>query len=127
MMARALALAGKGLYTAPPNPRVGCVIAKNEAIVGEGWHEKAGGAHAEVVAIERAGKQAAGATLYVTLEPCNHQGRTAPCVDLILKNNVKRVGAAMLRPNPQAAHGGVKLAASGLGFEHGLMGAEARG
>ena len=126
MMARALALAGKGLYTATPNPRVGCVIAKNEAIVGEGWHEKAGGAHAEVVAIERARKQAAGATLYVTLEPCNHQGRTAPCVDLILKNNVKRVVAAMLDPNPQAAHGGVKLAASGIGFEHGLMEEEAR-
>jgi diaminohydroxyphosphoribosylaminopyrimidine deaminase/5-amino-6-(5-phosphoribosylamino)uracil reductase len=126
MMARALALAERGLFTATPNPRVGCVLANNEAIVGEGWHEKAGSPHAEVVAIERAGGQAAGATLYVTLEPCNHQGRTAPCVDLILKTNVKRVVAAMLDPNPQAAHGGAKLAAAGIGFEHGLMEAEAK-
>ena len=125
MMARALALAGNGLFTATPNPRVGCVVAKNEAILGEGWHEKTGGPHAEVAAIERAGAQAAGATLYVNLEPCNHHGRTAPCVDLILKNKIKRVVAAMLDPNPEAAHGGAQLAAAGIGFEHGLMQEEA--
>jgi len=125
MMARALVLAEKGLYSATPNPRVGCVLEKDGAVVGEGWHEKAGGPHAEVVAIEQAGSRAAGATLYVTLEPCGHQGRTAPCVDLILKKNVRRVVAAMLDPNPQAAHGGAKLAAAGIGFEHGLMQEEA--
>ena len=126
MMARSLVLAEKGLFTATPNPRVGCVLAKDGSIVAEGWHEKAGGPHAEVVAIEQAGSGASGATLYVTLEPCNHQGRTAPCVDLILKTGIKRVVAAMLDPNPQAAHGGVKLAAAGVLFEHGLMQEEAR-
>ena len=126
MMARALALAGRGLYTATPNPRVGCVIAKNEAIVGEGWHEKAGGAHAEVLALGQAGERAAGATLYVNLEPCSHHGRTPPCTDLVVKSGIRRVVAAMLDPNPEAAHGGKQLAAAGIGFEHGLMEADAR-
>jgi diaminohydroxyphosphoribosylaminopyrimidine deaminase/5-amino-6-(5-phosphoribosylamino)uracil reductase len=126
MMARALELAGKGLYTTTPNPRVGCVLAQGETVVGEGWHEKAGGPHAEVVAIGQAGARAAGATVYVTLEPCNHQGRTSPCVDLILLKKIKRVVAAMHDPNPQAAHGGARLAAAGIGFEHGLMEAGAR-
>jgi len=126
MMARALELAGKGLYSTTPNPRVGCVLTQGETVVGEGWHEKTGGPHAEVVAIGRAGAKAAGATAYVTLEPCNHQGRTPPCVDLIQKNKIKRVVAAMLDPNPRAARGGAKLAAAGIAFEHGLMEAEAR-
>jgi diaminohydroxyphosphoribosylaminopyrimidine deaminase/5-amino-6-(5-phosphoribosylamino)uracil reductase len=126
MMARALALAGKGLYTATPNPRVGCVVAHGERVVGEGWHEKAGGPHAEAVAIEKAGAEAAGATVYLNLEPCNHHGRTPPCADLILSRKVKRVVAAMLDPNPQAAHGGAKLAAAGVAFEHGLLEAEAK-
>jgi diaminohydroxyphosphoribosylaminopyrimidine deaminase/5-amino-6-(5-phosphoribosylamino)uracil reductase len=126
MMARSLELAAKGLYTATPNPRVGCVLVQGESIVGEGWHEKAGGPHAEAVAIAEAGSRAAGGTLYVNLEPCNHQGRTPPCVDLIEKNRISRVVAAMLDPNPQAARGGSRLAASGIRFEHGLMEAEAR-
>ena len=126
MMARALELAAKGLYTTTPNPRVGCVLAQGESVVGEGWHEQAGGPHAEVVAIEQAGARAAGATLYVTLEPCSHHGRTAPCVDLIKKNKINRVIAAMLDPNPKAAHGGAQLAAAGIGFEHGLMAEAAR-
>ena len=126
MMARALALGEKGLFTATPNPRVGCVLAKNEAIVGEGWHEKAGGPHAEVAAIERAGGEAAGATLYVNVEPCRHHGRTPPCTGLIVKSGIRRVVAAMLDPNPKAAHGGAQLAAAGIGFEHGLMEQEAR-
>jgi diaminohydroxyphosphoribosylaminopyrimidine deaminase/5-amino-6-(5-phosphoribosylamino)uracil reductase len=126
MMARALALAGKGLYTTTPNPRVGCVVTQGETVVGEGWHEKAGGPHAEVVALGQAGASAAGATAYVTLEPCNHQGRTPPCVDLIISKTVNRVVAAMLDPNPSAAHGGAKLAAAGIGFEHGLMEDEAK-
>jgi len=126
MMARALELAAKGLHTATPNPRVGCVLTQGDSVVGEGWHEKAGGPHAEVAAIAQAGARAAGATAYVTLEPCNHQGRTPPCIDLILSKKIKRVVAAMLDPNPQAAHGGAKLAAAGTGFEHGLMETEAR-
>ena len=126
MMARALALAEKGLYTATPNPRVGCVVTLGQTVVGEGWHEKAGGPHAEAVAIGQAGAQAAGATAYVTLEPCSHQGRTPPCVDLILSKKLARVVAAMRDPNPEAAHGGAKLAAAGVAFEHGLLEAEAR-
>ena len=126
MMARALALAGKGLYTTTPNPRVGCVVVQGETVVGEGWHEKTGGPHAEVVAIEKAGARSEAATLYVNLEPCSHHGRTPPCTDLIVKSKVKRVVAAMLDPNPKAAHGGEKLAAAGIGFEHGLMEAEAK-
>jgi diaminohydroxyphosphoribosylaminopyrimidine deaminase/5-amino-6-(5-phosphoribosylamino)uracil reductase len=125
MMRRALELAAKGLYTTSPNPRVGCVVAKEEAIVGEGWHEKAGGPHAEVVAIGNAGNRVEGATLYVNLEPCSHQGRTPPCVDLIRKSKLRRVVAAMLDPNPKAAHGGEALAAAEIRFEHGLMEEEA--
>ncbi len=123
MMRRALELAVNGMYTTTPNPRVGCVATKNGKVVGEGWHEKAGGPHAEVVALENAPE---GATLYVTLEPCSHYGRTPPCVDLIRKKKVQRVVAAMLDPNPQADAGGEELAASGIAFEHGLMEAEAR-
>lgn len=126
MMRRALELAENGLYTTTPNPRVGCLICKEEKIVGEGWHEKAGGPHAEVIAIEKSGQDAAGATLYVNLEPCNHQGRTPPCVELIVKSKVRRVVAAMRDPNPEAAGGGEALAAAGIRFEHGLMEAPAR-
>ncbi len=125
-MARALELGAKGLYTTTPNPRVGCVVAQGESVLGEGWHEKAGGPHAEVAAIGQAGGRAAGATLYVNLEPCNHQGRTPPCVELIRKSRIKRVIAAMCDPNPKAAGGGAALAAAGIGFEHGLMEAQAK-
>src|SRR5215831_18354753 len=100
MMARALALAEKGLFTTAPNPRVGCVIAKDERILAEGWHEKAGSPHAEAVALEKAGARAAGATAYVTLEPCNHQGRTPPCARALISAKVARVVAAMRDPNP---------------------------
>jgi diaminohydroxyphosphoribosylaminopyrimidine deaminase/5-amino-6-(5-phosphoribosylamino)uracil reductase len=124
MMARALALAEKGLYTTTPNPRVGCVLTQGEKVVGEGWHEKAGGPHAEVVAME--GKRAEGGTLYVSLEPCNHQGRTGPCTDLIVQKKLARVVAATLDPNPKASKGGEKLSSSGIRFEHGLMSDEAK-
>jgi diaminohydroxyphosphoribosylaminopyrimidine deaminase/5-amino-6-(5-phosphoribosylamino)uracil reductase len=126
MMRRALALAENGLYTTTPNPRVGCVLTKAEKIVGEGWHERAGEPHAEVIALEKAGSQAAGATVYVSLEPCNHHGRTPPCVNKLIQCKVKRVVAAMRDPNPEAAHGGQALEASGIRFEHGLMEDEAR-
>ncbi|MGH8221648.1 MAG: bifunctional diaminohydroxyphosphoribosylaminopyrimidine deaminase/5-amino-6-(5-phosphoribosylamino)uracil reductase RibD, partial [Woeseiaceae bacterium] len=83
-MARALELAERGRYTTRPNPRVGCVLVRDGAVVGSGWHQQAGGAHAEVNALAEAGERAAGATAYVTLEPCAHFGRTPPCTDAIL-------------------------------------------
>jgi diaminohydroxyphosphoribosylaminopyrimidine deaminase / 5-amino-6-(5-phosphoribosylamino)uracil reductase len=126
IMRRAIELAEKGLYTTTPNPRVGCVIAKDEKIVGEDWHERAGGPHAEIVALQKAGAAAAGATVYVNLEPCSHHGRTPPCVDALKNARVKRVVAAMRDPNPKAAHGGEALQAAGIRFEHGLMEHEAR-
>ena len=126
MMRRALALAEKGLYTATPNPRVGCVLTQGERVVGEGWHEKAGAAHAEANALAAAGAQTKGATAYVSLEPCNHHGKTPPCADALIKARVARVVAAMRDPNPTAAKGGDKLATAGIRFEHGLMEEEAR-
>lgn len=126
MMRRALALAEKGLYTATPNPRVGCVLTQGDRIVGEGWHEKTGAPHAEANALAAAGNAAKGATAYVSLEPCNHHGKTPPCADALVRAGVVRVVAAMRDPNSQAAKGGEKLAAAGIRFEHGLMEEEAR-
>jgi len=126
MMRRALALAEKGLFTTTPNPRVGCVITHGEAIVGEGWHEKAGEPHAEALALRDAGPRAAGATVYVNLEPCSHHGRTPPCAGALINAKVARVVAALRDPDPQAARGGDALAAAGIGFEHGLLEGEAR-
>ncbi|MES1196895.1 MAG: bifunctional diaminohydroxyphosphoribosylaminopyrimidine deaminase/5-amino-6-(5-phosphoribosylamino)uracil reductase RibD, partial [Steroidobacter sp.] len=100
MMQHALELAARGLYTTDPNPRVGCVIAQGEKITGEGWHVKAGEAHAEVNALRQAGEQARDATAYVTLEPCSHLGRTPPCVDALINAGIKRVVYAMRDPNP---------------------------
>ena len=124
MMRRALDRAAKGLYTTTPNPRVGCVVTRGDDVIGEGWHERAGGPHAEVRALE--GIDAGGATVYVTLEPCSHTGRTPPCVELLLGKKVKRVVAAMRDPNPQAAGGAERLRAAGIAFEHGLLEDEAR-
>ena len=126
MMARALALAEKGLYTTTPNPRVGCVVCKGEKIVAEGWHEKAGAPHAEIIALEKARGDAAGATVYVNLEPCNHYGKTPPCAGALIDARVARVVAAMTDPNPQASGGGAALATAGIRFEHGLMEEAAR-
>jgi diaminohydroxyphosphoribosylaminopyrimidine deaminase / 5-amino-6-(5-phosphoribosylamino)uracil reductase len=126
MMRRALALAEKGLYTATPNPRVGCVLANGEHVVGEGWHERTGAPHAEANALVQASATARGATAYVTLEPCNHHGRTPPCADALIRAGVVRVVAAMRDPNPQAAKGGDQLAAAGIRFESGLLEEEAR-
>jgi len=126
MMRRALALAEKGLFTTTPNPRVGCVITHGEAIVGEGWHEKAGEPHAEALALRDAGPRAAGATVYVNLEPCSHHGRTPPCAGALISARVARVVAALRDPDPRAARGGDALAAAGIGFEHGLLEGEAR-
>lgn len=128
-MARALALAARGLFTTTPNPRVGCVLVREGRIVGEGWHERAGEAHAEVRALADArarGNDPRGATAYVTLEPCNHQGRTAPCTDALLASGVARVVAAMPDPYPPAAHGAERLRAAGVSVDLGLLADEAR-
>jgi diaminohydroxyphosphoribosylaminopyrimidine deaminase/5-amino-6-(5-phosphoribosylamino)uracil reductase len=125
-MSRALTLAGQGLYTTDPNPRVGCVLVKDERVIGEGWHVRAGEAHAELIALEQAGAQARGATVYVTLEPCCHHGRTAPCTDALLAAGVARVVAAMEDPNPQVAGRGLaQLRSAGIAVECGLMADEA--
>lgn len=126
MMARALALAERGLFTTTPNPRVGCVIVRDGQVVGEGWHEKAGLAHAEVNALSMAGERARGATVYVTLEPCGHHGRTPPCAIALVTAGVERVVAAMRDPNPVAAGGGDILRGAGIAFDPGLMEDEAR-
>ena len=125
-MARALQLARRGLYTTTPNPRVGCVLVRDGRAVGEGWHEKAGEAHAEVNALRVAGAAARGATAYVTLEPCAHFGRTPPCIDALRAAGVARVVAAMQDPNPLVAGKGLaELGASGVDVSSGLMEAEA--
>ena len=126
-MARALRLARRGLFTTTPNPRVGCVIVKGGAVVGEGWHARAGESHAEIHALNAAGENARGATAYITLEPCSHHGRTPPCADALIGAGVARVVAAMRDPNPQVGGNGLeKLRAAGIDFESGLMEAEAR-
>jgi diaminohydroxyphosphoribosylaminopyrimidine deaminase/5-amino-6-(5-phosphoribosylamino)uracil reductase len=125
-MARALHLAERGLYTTDPNPRVGCVLVLDGAVVGEGWHERAGGPHAEIAALRQAGEQAVGATAYVTLEPCCHQGRTPPCTDALIKAGVEQVVAAMEDPNPQVAGNGLRrLQEAGFKVRVGVLAAEA--
>lgn len=125
-MSRALELARKGRFTTMPNPNVGCVIVKNNDIVGEGYHHRAGEPHAEVHALNMAGEQAKGATAYVTLEPCSHHGRTPPCCDALIDAGVKRVVAAMQDPNPQVAGRGLyRLQQAGIEVSHGLMMSEA--
>lgn len=125
-MTRALQLAEQGLFTTMPNPRVGCVIVKDGNIVGEGAHLNAGGPHAEVFALQHAGEQAIGATAYVTLEPCNHTGRTPPCSHALIKAGISRVVVAMQDPNPLVAGNGLAhLQAHGIAVAAGLMQAQA--
>ena len=108
-MKRALKLAARGKFTTSPNPAVGCVIVRNGMIIGEGYHHKAGEPHAEIMAMRSAGASVAGATCYVTLEPCSHYGRTPPCAKALVKAGVKRVVIACGDPNPQVAGRGVKI------------------
>ena len=108
LLARTLKLAEKGLYTTPPNPRVGCVICRNGDIIGEGWHQRAGGEHAEINALAQAGKNAAGADIYVSMEPCTHHGKTPPCVDALVAARPARVIVALSDPNPKVAGAGIK-------------------
>ncbi|GAB3362998.1 bifunctional diaminohydroxyphosphoribosylaminopyrimidine deaminase/5-amino-6-(5-phosphoribosylamino)uracil reductase RibD [Lysobacter rhizosphaerae] len=127
MMARALRLAERGAYTTRPNPMVGCVITQGDEVVGEGFHARAGEPHAEVLALQAAGERAKGATVYVTLEPCAHVGKTGPCANALVAAGVARVVAAMRDPFPQVDGEGFKtLQAAGIAVEGGLMEAQAR-
>src|SRR6478672_10279328 len=126
-MARALRLAERGTYTTRPNPMVGCVLAQGDEAVGEGWHQRKGGPHAEVFALQAAGDRAKGATAYVTLEPCAHTGSTGPCAEALIAAGVARVVGAMRDPFPQVDGAGFeRLRAAGIAVEEGLMEAEAR-
>src|SRR5271169_2804537 len=126
-MERALVLAARGLYTTDPNPRVGCVLVRDEATLGEGWHERAGEAHAEVAALRAARGDVRGATAYVSLEPCSHTGRTPPCVDALIAAGIARVVCASVDPNPRVAGAGIeRLKAAGIAVAVGILAAEAR-
>jgi len=125
-MGRALELARRGLFTAHPNPRVGCVIERDGQRVGEGWHEYTGGPHAEINALAAAGERARGATVYVTLEPCVHHGRTPPCTEALIAAGVAHVVYAASDPNPRVAGAGAgRLRAAGIRVEGGLLAREA--
>ncbi|EXJ16978.1 bifunctional diaminohydroxyphosphoribosylaminopyrimidine deaminase/5-amino-6-(5-phosphoribosylamino)uracil reductase RibD [Imhoffiella purpurea] len=126
-MARAIRLARLGRFTTDPNPRVGCVLVRDGRVVGEGWHRRAGGPHAERHALAQAGAEARGATAYVTLEPCSHHGRTPPCADAMVEAGVARVVCAMVDPNPLVAGRGLaRLGDAGIETSIGVLEAEAR-
>ena len=121
-MARAIQRARKGFYTARPNPRVGCVIVKDDQIVGEGYHHRAGEPHAEIHALKAAGENARGAAVYVTLEPCSHTGRTPPCANALVAAGVQRVVVAMADPNPDVAGQGLaRLREAGIDITEGVL------
>ncbi len=126
-MSRALELAALGMWSTTPNPRVGCVIVRDRQVVGEGWHRRAGEPHAEVLALAQANGAARGATVYLTLEPCSHHGRTPPCVDSLLEAHVGRVVVAMEDPNPLVSGRGLaRLREAGVDVRCGLLEQEAR-
>ncbi|MBA4143430.1 MAG: bifunctional diaminohydroxyphosphoribosylaminopyrimidine deaminase/5-amino-6-(5-phosphoribosylamino)uracil reductase RibD [Nitrosospira sp.] len=126
-MAHALRLAEKGLYSTSPNPRVGCVLVRDDKVVGSGWHERAGGHHAEINALAAAGPAARGATAYLTLEPCNHHGRTPPCAEALINAGIAKLLTAMQDPNPLVAGAGLaSLKEAGIEVQTGLMEAEAK-
>jgi diaminohydroxyphosphoribosylaminopyrimidine deaminase/5-amino-6-(5-phosphoribosylamino)uracil reductase len=126
-MRRALALARRGAGWTGPNPMVGALVVRGGRVVGRGWHRRAGELHAEAIALGRAGRLARGATLYVTLEPCNHLGRTPPCTDAVIASGVRRVVIGMADPNPHVRGGGVRrLRRSGIEVICGLLEAECR-
>ncbi len=121
-MARALQLAARGLCSTSPNPRVGCVLMRDGKLIAEGWHQRAGGPHAEAMALQLAGTAAHGATAYVSLEPCSHFGRTPPCADALIEAGVSRVVAAIADPNPSVSGRGLRrLADAGIEVACGLL------
>ena len=124
-MRRALDLAERGRYSVSPNPMVGCVIVRDGAVVAEGWHRRAGEPHAEIDALRSAG-DVRGATMYVTLEPCAHEGRTPPCVDAVIAGGVSRIVIAMLDPHDVAGGGAGRLRAAGIDVVTGVLEDEAR-
>ena len=125
-MARALALTELGRDTSTPNPNVGCVIVQDGRVIGEGWHERAGETHAEARALERCTRSTEGATVYVTLEPCSHWGRTGPCTAVLIESRVRRVVAALQDPNPQVGgRGFARLREAGIEVDVGLMAPQA--
>jgi diaminohydroxyphosphoribosylaminopyrimidine deaminase/5-amino-6-(5-phosphoribosylamino)uracil reductase len=125
-MRRALTLARRGGGQTAPNPMVGAVVVRGGRVVGEGWHARFGSAHAEVVALAAAGRRARGATVFVTLEPCNHWGKTPPCVDALIAAGVRRVVCATRDPNPKARGGAARLRRAGISVEFGLEAEAAR-
>lgn len=126
-MKRAIALSKLGEFTTAPNPNVGCVIVKNNHIIGEGWHKKSGDDHAEINALKIAGKQAKGSTIYITLEPCNYFGRTPPCCHALVKAGIYRAIISNIDPNPQVSGKGVLyLKQSGVLVEIGLLSQESK-
>jgi len=126
MMQKAIDLARKGVYSTKPNPAVGCVITQQEKIIAEGWHQKAGEPHAERVALANATESVKGATVYVTLEPCSHHGKTPPCADALVESGVARVVIAMQDPNPLVAGNGIKrLEQAGIVVDSGILSEEA--
>ncbi len=126
-MSRALELARRGLYTTDPNPRVGCVLVRAGEVIAEGWHARAGEAHAEVSALRAAGERARGATAYVSLEPCCHQGRTGPCTEQLVAAGIARVVVAMIDPDPRTSGRGLAaLERAGIEVSSGLLEEEAR-
>ena len=126
-MSQALRLAERGLYTTSPNPRVGCVIVKNNQVIGTGWHERAGLPHAEINALRSAAYEVKNATVYVTLEPCSHYGRTPPCAQALIEAGVAKVVVAMQDPNPLVAGKGIALLQQeGIIVQCGLLAAQAR-
>ena len=125
-MQQAIELAKLWRFTTTPNPNVGCIIVKDNQIIGQGYHQKAGGPHAEVYALQMAGNNVKGATAYVTLEPCSHFGRTPPCADALIKSGIKRVVIAMQDPNPNVAGQGIKrLNDAGIEVSVGVLAAQA--
>jgi diaminohydroxyphosphoribosylaminopyrimidine deaminase/5-amino-6-(5-phosphoribosylamino)uracil reductase len=121
-MAHALQLAARGQFSTQPNPCVGCVLVKNSSVIAEGWHAVAGGAHAEIHALQQAGTHANGATAYVTLEPCSHHGKTGPCCDTLIQAGIARVVYGMQDPNPQVSGNGLqKLRDAGITVDGPLL------
>lgn len=126
LMERALALAARGFGRTSPNPLVGTVVVRDGEVVGEGWHARYGGPHAEVNALEAAGEKAKGATIYVTLEPCNHHGKTPPCTEALIRSGIRRAVIAMEDPNPRASGGIARLLEAGIEVETGVCEKDAR-